>query len=284
VINILAKARAISELVRLDLVFGAGIFVVAGEVLGLEGVPPLHQILLGFLTGFFVSGSANIANDYFDRDVDRINRPGRPLPSNRITVAELWALVVLFSVVGLAAAWLLGPMVLAAAAVVWGVAHFYNMKFKEAGFFGNLSVAFCVGMTIIIGGLAAGVINGVVLTFAALAALFDLGEEIASDALDIEGDALRTSKSLAMQKGKSFALRLSGGIFLIFVALTFLPFLMGWLGDVYLLLIGIMDLFMVYFSFGLVRSTTTEEGHVLVRRLYLTWGAFMAVFIVSMLL
>ena len=49
--NILAKARAISELIRLDLVFGAGTFVVAGEILGLGGVPPLHQILLGFLTG-----------------------------------------------------------------------------------------------------------------------------------------------------------------------------------------------------------------------------------------
>ena len=49
-LNILTKARAISELVRLDLVIGAGIFVVAGEIFGLGGftsrtpqLPSLHR-------------------------------------------------------------------------------------------------------------------------------------------------------------------------------------------------------------------------------------------------
>lgn len=87
--SIFIKARAISELIRMDLVFGAGIFVIAGKILALGDLPPLHQILLGFLTGFFVSGSANIANDYFDLKVDRINRPGRPLPSNCVSVAGI---------------------------------------------------------------------------------------------------------------------------------------------------------------------------------------------------
>ncbi|KQC04428.1 MAG: hypothetical protein APR53_10675 [Methanoculleus sp. SDB] len=41
---------------------------------------------------------------------------------------------------------------------------------------------------------------------------------------------------------------------------------------------------MAYFSFLLVRSTARDEGHALVRRLYLTWGGFMALFIVIMLL
>jgi 4-hydroxybenzoate polyprenyltransferase len=77
----LGKVRAASELVGLDLVLGAGIFVVAGEVLSLGHLPHPGIALLGFMTGFFVSGSANISNDYFDRDVDSVNRPDRPLPS-----------------------------------------------------------------------------------------------------------------------------------------------------------------------------------------------------------
>ncbi len=36
----LEKARAVSELVKLDLVFGAGVFVVAGDVLALGHLPP----------------------------------------------------------------------------------------------------------------------------------------------------------------------------------------------------------------------------------------------------
>ena len=37
------KVRAILDLVRIDLVFGAGIFVVAGEIFGLGELPPFNQ-------------------------------------------------------------------------------------------------------------------------------------------------------------------------------------------------------------------------------------------------
>jgi geranylgeranylglycerol-phosphate geranylgeranyltransferase len=92
----------------------------------------------------------------------------------------------------------------------------YNAKLKEMGFLGNLSVATCVAMTIIIGGEAVGVTNGIVLTFAALAFLFDLGEEIASDAMYVKGHELRSSRSIASRKGKAYALRLSAGVFAVF--------------------------------------------------------------------
>ena len=160
----------------------------------------MNQALLGFLTGFFISGSANISNDYFDRDVDRINQPKRPLPSGRISVAQLWTLFFLFAALGLSAATLLGSLVLVLAAAAWGIALLYNMKFKEMGLFGNLTVAFCVAMTVIIGGATIGVINGIVLTFAALAFLFDLGEEIASDAMDVIGDSAAIIKKHREEK------------------------------------------------------------------------------------
>ncbi|HUT38983.1 MAG TPA: UbiA family prenyltransferase [Methanoregula sp.] len=110
-----------------------------------RGTASANQVLWGFLALFFISGSANISNDYFDRDVDRINLPTRPLPSGRISVRELWILFFLFTTAGLAAAALLGPLVLALVAVFWGIALLYNMKFKEYGVFGNLIVATCVG-------------------------------------------------------------------------------------------------------------------------------------------
>ena len=198
-----AKFRAILDLVRADLVFGAGIFVVAGEILGLGALPSLQAALLGFLTGLFTSGSANISNDYFDREVDRINQPGRPLPSGRVSVAEIWTLSLIFAAVGLAAATLLGPRVLTLAAAAWAVALLYNVKLKEMGLLGNLSVAFCVSMTVILGGTIVGAINGIVLTFAALAFLFDLGEEIASDAMDVKGRRAAILKEHCQKKGPS---------------------------------------------------------------------------------
>jgi geranylgeranylglycerol-phosphate geranylgeranyltransferase len=214
--GIITKIRACADLIRMDLALGAGFFCIAGEILAVGGLPPVNQVLLGFLTLFFISGSANISNDYFDRDVDRINLPARPLPSGRISVPELWTLFLLFTVAGLTTAALLGPLVLALVSVLWGIALLYNIKLKESGFAGNLIVATCLGMMFILGGITAGAINGVVLTFAALAFFFDLGEEIASDAMDFKGDQVRSSESLAKRKGRAWAIRMSGIPFMVF--------------------------------------------------------------------
>lgn len=275
------KIRACADLIRMDLALGAGFFLVAGEILAFGGSPPLYQVLLGFLTLFFISGSANISNDYFDREVDRINLPARPLPSGRISVPELWLLFLLFTAAGLTAAALLGPLVLALVSSLWGIALLYNMKLKESGFAGNLIVATCLGMIFVLGGITAGTINGVVLTFAALAFFFDLGEEIAADAMDVKGDQVRSSKSLAKRWGRTFAMRISGIMFGVFFVLTLLPFLMGWFGYDYLFLIAVTDCWMISCSLNLVRSRTTEEGRLQIRRLYLAWGLFVIVFAIT---
>jgi len=278
------KLHACAELIRMDLALGAGFFLVAGEILTIEGRPPADLVVLGFFTLFFISGSANISNDYFDRDVDRINLPARPLPSGRISVTELWVLFFLVTAAGLASAAFLGPLVLAVVLILWGISLLYNMKLKEYGLFGNLIVATCLGMMFVTGGIIAGTINGVVLTFAALAFFFDLGEEIASDAMDVKGDQVRSSESLAKRWGRDRAITVSGLMYGIFFVLTLLPFLTGWLGYDYLFLVAIMDLVMLSSARTLMWSQVIEEGRVQIRRLYLAWGIFVIVFAITRIL
>jgi geranylgeranylglycerol-phosphate geranylgeranyltransferase len=280
-VSIGTKIRACADLVRMDLALGAGFFLVAGEILATGGLPPLDQVLLGFSTLFFISGSANISNDYFDRDVDRINLPSRPLPSGRISVRELWVLFFLFAAAGLVAAALLSPLVLALVAALWVLSILYNMKLKEYGIFGNLIVATCLGMIFIVAGIIAGNVNGVVLTFAALAFFFDLGEEIAGGALDMKGDMARSSHSIAKRYGRDAAMKAAGFMYVIFFLLTLVPFLAGWLSYDYLLLVAVMDLFMIRCAMALVRSHDTETGRVQGRRLYLAWGIFVIVFAIT---
>ncbi len=84
------------------------------------------------------------------------------------------------------------------AAILLIISILYNWKYKESGLPGNIMVGFCVSMTFILGGMTVGALtNGIVLTFGALAFIFDLSEEIASGAMDAEGDRLRSSRSLA---------------------------------------------------------------------------------------
>ncbi len=269
--GVVARLRVVSDLLKTDLPLAAGLCVLAGEVLALGRLPRPAVGVLGFLVGFLLSGSAMISNDYFDIGVDRVNHPERPLPSGRISVRAVALLTATFTVGGMIAAAFLGLPAVAFATVIWVVGFAYNAKLKETGLLGNLCVAFSVASTFVLGGLAVGrVTNGLVWTFGGLAFLFDLGEEVASGAMDVAGDAVRKTRSLARTHGRRAALAFSGGAFSGFVVLSLVPFADGWMGPWPLLLLLAGDAAIATLFVLLVRTRTPEEGRRRLRELYLT--------------
>ncbi len=279
-----SKVRAVHGLLKTELPVAAGVCVVAGEIIS-GRVSSVGEVLLGFIVGFALSGAAMMSNDYWDLEVDRVNHPDRPLPSGRVTAGELWILVALFSLAGFAAAGLLGAVPLVFSVAVWVVGQLYNWRFKESGLPGNLMVSASVASTFVLGGVAVGGLsNGVVWLFGAIAFLFDLGEEIAGGAMDMEGDRLRGSRSLAIIRGRTFALRVSASLYGAVLALTLLPYFLGWLGGAYLILVTVLDAVVVYLTYGLLRSSTPVEGREKIRGLYLTMLLFVLAFIASRLL
>ena len=282
---IFSKIRAVADLLKIELPAAAGVCVVAGEVMALGRLPATTTALFGFLLGFFISGAAMISNDYFDLEVDRVNHPERPLPSGRISVAELKALETFFTLAGLLAAALLGPAVFLTGAALWSVGFLYNWRYKESGFIGNLFVSTSVASTFVVGGIAsAGLANGLAWTFGGLAFMFDLAEEIAGGAMDVSGDALRKVESLARIYGRSKALEISLLLYALVIAVTFLPVAEGWLGNVYLALAVIIDSLIAYLAVALYKSKTPEEGRSKIRDLYLTALALVVAFLLGRVL
>jgi geranylgeranylglycerol-phosphate geranylgeranyltransferase len=264
------KAQGIVQIWRPELPFAAGACVVLGEIVALGGLPSWREALLGFLCGFLISGSDIVLNDYFDLEVDRINTPGRPLPSGRISSAEAVLLAIVTAVLGLAAAFMLSFSAFLLCCFLWLIGCLYNWKFKEAGLLGNLMVSVNVGFTFILGGIAVGQPwDGMVWCFALMAGLVDLGEEIAGDAMDIEGDKKRSSRSIGIRRGRSFSLRISAGLFSLVIVISWIPFLLGWAGAIYLILIGITDLLILVFTIKLLHSHTPEQGRKGMRGIYL---------------
>lgn len=275
-----AKVRAISDLVRPELPLAGGVCVVAGQIIASGSFPTAFVGVIGFLTAFFISGAAMISNDYFDLDVDRINHPQRPLASGRISVRELMILTSLFSVAGFVTSVSLGPLAVAFAVIIWIVAISYNWRYKETGLLGNIMVALSVAWFFIFGGVTVGgMTNGLVWTFAALAFIFDLGEEIASDAMDMEGDEKRSTMTIARIYGKMYALRVSSFLFALFVIVSFLPFVTGWFSSSYLVVFVPMDLVALYLVMKLLTSQTVEKGRARLRQLYLAMVFFVIAFV-----
>lgn len=277
--------KALFELLRVELPISAGICVIAGEILALGSVPSGMDILFGFMVGFFLSGAANVSNDYFDLEVDRVNHPNRPLPSGRVTVRAIVAFTLFLSAIGSLAALTFGviPFLLAMATLIIG--QLYNWRIKEAGLLGNMTVSISVAMTFIFGGVAVGEgLNAMVWTFGAMAFVFDLAEEIASGAMDREGDEKRSMRSLASVRGKEFALNMSVFLFCLFMTLSFIPYIAGWFGIVYLLLLIPTVSLALYLVIGLKRSNDKEQGRKMLRGLYLTMTGFILMIVVSSLL
>ncbi len=274
------KAQGVLQIFRPELPIAAGICVVLGEVVALGGFPSFGETALGFLCGFFISGSAIVLNDYFDLEVDRVNTPDRPLPAGLLLPSEAILLAAVTALLGLAAAFFISIPAFVLCVLFWILGFLYNWKFKEAGLSGNLMVSSSVGITFILGGMAVGEPwNQIVWCFALMAFLIDLGEEVAGDAMDVEGDKKRGSKSIAIVRGRTFALTLSTSFFVLVILVSFVPVLLGWMGTTYRLLILIPDILIGGFTIRLLRSKTPEDGRTAMRGIYLgaTFGVLAAI-------
>jgi geranylgeranylglycerol-phosphate geranylgeranyltransferase len=274
------RLRGLVRLFRFELPFAAGSCVLLGQVLALGARPAVATMALGFVAIFCVSATALILNDYFDIETDRVNAPHRPLPSGDVPPGDALALSVAVAVAGLAASAALGAVAFVTAVGIWTIGVLYNWRFKRAGVLGNLMVAVSVGMTFIFGGITVGRPLSVhAWWFGAIAFLMDLGEEIAADAMDAEGDTLIGSSSLAILYGRAVALRVSTAIFGVLVLVSVVPFLLRLAEPVYLLPIAIMDVVTLYAAIRLLDARLANpRGHI--RAIYLSGLAAVVVFLV----
>jgi len=278
------KIKGIYQLFRVELPFAAGLCVIAGELLGIGSHISFYQILLGFLSGFFISSSALILNDYFDIESDKINSPTRPLPSGKVKPSEIVLLTIVTTGIGLVSALFINVIAFGVGIVFWIIGFLYNWKLKETGLVGNVLVSCSVAITFIFGGIAVGQPwNKIVWSFSFIVFFIDLGEEIASGVMDEKGDKKRSSKSIAITKGKDYALHISGGLFAVVIVISFIPFILQWLGITYLIMIAIMDTIIIFSTVKLLQSKTTKQGRLYLRFIYLGATVSLLAFIIGQL-
>ena len=278
------KIKGLINLLRFELPFSAGVCVVMGQMLALGEFTSIFITISGFLSVFLVSASILVLNDYFDVATDKINAPHRPIPSGLVSPKDALFFSLLLLLAGILLSYLINVTVLLISILLSIIGFLYNRYFKKSGLPGNLMVSFSVGMTFIYGGASVGIpFHKMVLFFGLIAALIDLGEEIAADAMDIKGDQLIKSNSLAIKFGKSTALKISSYIFLFVSLLSLIPFILNWFSLIYLIPIGIMDVSIAYPALRLWKSKN-EEGRKFIRWIYLGAIFGLIVFIIMRLI
>lgn len=278
------KVGSLFKLLRFELPVAAGVCVIMGQLLATGKFAPIQVSILGFMSVFLISASILVLNDYYDVETDKINAPNRPIPSNLVSPSEALIFAISLLTIGMILSYSITSITFFISIILAIVGFLYNRYFKKTGLLGNFMVSFSVGMTFIYGGASVSLpFNKSVMLFGVIAALIDLGEEIAADAMDIKGDALINSNSIAIKHGKSKALKISLCIFFTVIQLSALPFLLNWFSIVYLVPVLIIDFSIAYSAVMLLKSND-EEGRKYIRWIYLGATIGLVVFIVMRLL
>ncbi|AHE55332.1 chlorophyll synthase ChlG [Sphingomonas sanxanigenens] len=167
------------------------------------------------LTGPLVCGTSQAVNDWFDRHVDAINEPGRPIPSGRI--AGRWGLWIALAgtLLSLLVAWTTGPWVFGATCIgllcAWGYSA-PPFRFKVSGIWGPAVVALTYeGLTWFTGAsVMAGALPGAhVLIILALYSCGAHGIMTLNDFKAVEGDRATGLRSLPVLLGVGPAARVA---------------------------------------------------------------------------
>ncbi len=191
--------------------FACGVVSSGAAVEGRWGVVAAGVLLAGPL----VCATSQAANDWFDRHVDAINEPNRPIPSGRIPGRWGLYIAIAWSLLSLAVAMALGPWVLGAGIVGLVLAWLYSappVRLKQNGWWGNAAVAACYeGLPWFTGAavMTAAMPDWRIVIAAVLFSLGAHGIMTLNDFKSVEGDRRMDVRSLPVQLGVANAARLA---------------------------------------------------------------------------
>ena len=232
----------------------------------------LTPLALAFVTGFTLTGSAMVINDYFDREIDDVNEPTRPIPSGDVKPNEAIVYSVALSIVGLTAAYFTSIETLGIAVFSWLVMISYSAWGKRTGFPGNLMVSTCIALPFVYGGVIAGNVSTALL-FSLLAFLSNTGREVTKGIVDTEGDKTRGIRTIAVSFGSEKAAYLASLFYVVAVAASTAPILLGYVSYWYLPFVAVTDIGLLYGAVMLIRDHSRETSR-RVKNQVLYWMIF----------
>lgn len=229
-----------------------GLAVVMGYVITLIS----HQLPMDFgaliaatFSAVFITSAGFVINDIQDIDIDRINRPDRPLAAGDISTQTAWWTYHSFNVLGTLLAFLVNPTTGILALVMVVVLYAYSRYLKRRFLVGHATVGMLGALVLPFGAMAADHLLPVLyIAPVAFAAFF--AREILKTVPDYEGDKANGVDNIATRYSPQAALSLAKIILLILVLilplLTLVWALNQWFNIIVLILIWPVTFFALY--------------------------------------
>ena len=233
--------------------------------------------LIGSLMAAVLNAASNGLNQIYDLEIDRINKPRRPLPSGRLSLREAWTFTLAAFVAAFLLAWAVAPggrrecflLVVLATILTWQYSA-PPLRTKRLGLLANLTIAIPRGVFLKVAGWSAvKTIVGVEPWYiGGIFGLLILGATTTKDFADMKGDRLNGCRTLPIVYGVKRAAWMISPSFVVPFLLIAVGAWMGVLtGNFWLLqlLSAVMTAYGVYVCYLMLRrpeELAIDENHV----------------------
>ncbi|KUG21013.1 MAG: geranylgeranylglycerol-phosphate geranylgeranyltransferase [Methanomicrobiaceae archaeon] len=232
----------------------AGLAAVLGYLIATGTVTPIALLLIGVVA--CVTAAGNVLNDVYDIEIDRINRPDRPLLSGQVSLRSARLSAALLFLAGILLCTAINLPALAIAVINSTMLAAYAINLKKKPLLGNIAIAYLTASIFLFGGAAAGP-EGLLqnLPLAGITFLATLSRELLKDAEDVDGDLAGGAHTVPMIIGVRGTAHAAFACACGAVVVSYLP-IGDWWGGFYLIGIGLVDLLILAGAWKAVYCTT----------------------------
>jgi geranylgeranylglycerol-phosphate geranylgeranyltransferase len=233
----------------------AGLAAVIGYFIATSTIIPVVVLLI--LIVFLVTAGGNVINDYYDSEIDSINRPDRPIPSGKVKKETAYHIAAALFIAGIVLSFFTNPLCAGIAVFNSAVLVLYASHLKRTFMLGNIAVSYLSASIFLFGGALSG-IDGLfrLVPLALITFLAMMSRELLKDAEDVEGDKASGAVTYPICYGIRTTIRVS--LFFIIGAIfaSIIPVQL-W-GTQYLLGIGIVDLLILCAALRPLKCSTPQ--------------------------
>jgi geranylgeranylglycerol-phosphate geranylgeranyltransferase len=234
----------------------AGLAAIVAYLIATGTIIPAALLLFVVVT--LVTAAGNVINDYFDVEIDRVNRPDRPIPSGQVSLPAARAYAVTLFLAAILVCLFTNELCIAIAVINAILLIGYAARLKRTPLFGNITVSYLAASMFLFGGAFAG-IPGLfhVMPFAVMTFFAMLARELVKDAEDVEGDKASGAVTIPIRYGINATMLLAFFCAVLGVFASLVPYL--WWGFWYICGILPVDSIILFACIRAVRCTNPES-------------------------
>jgi geranylgeranylglycerol-phosphate geranylgeranyltransferase len=257
----------------------AGLAAVVAYLIATGTIIP--EALLLFVVVALITAAGNVINDYFDAEIDRVNRPDRPIPSGQVTLPAARAQAATLFLAGILVCLLTNALCIAIAVFNSLLLIGYAARLKRTPLIGNITVAYLAASMFLFGGALGGVAGLFhVMPFAIMTLFAMLARELVKDGEDVEGDRASGATTLPIRYGMKATMLLALFCAVLGVVASLVPFL--WWGSWYIAGILLVDGVILLAGIKAIPCTNADEVKASGASLLLKAGMFASLVIFTL--